>query len=221
MSNSLYGFSQSNNSYTVLLPDGTLFPVISGYSEAQSKAVIVRGCFFSDSHSQSYLPRHLSLRLAFPWLLQSDCWLRLPCVLTWGPYLPRPIMIVFEDVCVQYAHGQKPKHVRADASCFLFCLATPQWHSSRRVSVFTHSHCISSLFRSHKFNHELGVGARRGRRIWLVMYSTRWAWWINYLVLANALSRCPQAHVGCRYRSLVSLLGRVRKFFDRFILGLW
>ena len=89
-------------------------------------------------------------------------------------------------------------------------------------SLFVHnSHCISSSFRSHKFNHELGVGARRCRRIWLVMHSTRWAWRFNYLVLANALSRCPQAHVGCRYCSLVSLLGRVRKFFDRFILGLW
>jgi hypothetical protein len=84
MSNALYGYSQSNGSYAVSLPlaDGTLFTVVDPYSEAQSKAVVVRGCSFSDSYFLSYPRRHLSLRRVFPWLLLSDCWLRSLCVLT-------------------------------------------------------------------------------------------------------------------------------------------
>ena len=48
MSDTLYGYSQSNDSNTVssVLEDGTLFTVFDTYSKAQSKAVIVRGCFF-------------------------------------------------------------------------------------------------------------------------------------------------------------------------------
>lgn len=87
MSGSLYGYSQSNNSYTIALPlaDGTYFPVIYAYNEPQSKAVVVSGYFFYcwcfRSH-QSHHRRHLSLRLAFLWSLLSDSWLRSLCVLT-------------------------------------------------------------------------------------------------------------------------------------------
>jgi hypothetical protein len=84
MSNALYGYSQSNDSYALSLPlaDGTFFAVLDPYSEAQSKAVVVRGHTFSDSYFRSYPHRHLSLRLVFPWSLLSDCWLRSLCVLT-------------------------------------------------------------------------------------------------------------------------------------------
>lgn len=39
-------------------------------------------------------------------------------------YLHRPDFL--QDVCVQYARYQKPKHVCADACRLLFCFATPQ-----------------------------------------------------------------------------------------------
>lgn len=80
---------------------------------------------------------------------------------------------------------------------------------------------ISSSFRSHQFNHELGVAARRGRCIRLALYGARWTLWFIHVELANALSSCPQAHVGCRHCSLVSVLGHIRKLFNRFISGLW
>ena len=83
MSNSLYGYSQSNDSYTVSLPlaDGTFFPVLFAYNEAQSKAVVVSGYFLPPLYFRSYPRRHLSLRLAFLWSLLSGSWLRSLCVL--------------------------------------------------------------------------------------------------------------------------------------------
>ena len=60
MSDTLYGYSQSNDSNTlsIVLGDGTLFTVYDAYSKTQSKTVTVRGYPLSYTHTYSYPRRH-------------------------------------------------------------------------------------------------------------------------------------------------------------------
>jgi len=126
MSDTLYGYSQSNDPKTVsiVLEDGTLFTVIDTYSKAQSRAVIVRGCPFSYPHSCAYHPQALIVASCVSLVATVGLLAAIAVRSNLILYLPR--LNVAQDVCVQYAHYQEPKHVCANACSFLFCLATPQ-----------------------------------------------------------------------------------------------